>query len=281
MTDLMPTILSDLSTASLAIAAQANLHAFFGYLGRAPGVELVDRPESLRWYTGLGHPWYNGLLSRTAPGTEAGQEITAAQAYFQARGVPAFTWWLAPDVPREPWMALLRGHGFGYEAKTPGMAIQLRTLPVESRAPAGLEIVPVEDLEQLRIWNRTFVTGYPVPAEAEEALFQLLAGLGLAWPIRHYLGYLNGRPASTSSVFLGAGVAGVQFVATLPEARGQGLGAAMTLAPLRAARDLGYQAGILQSSEVGYKVYLRLGFVKVCEVDNFYWPAPEASTLSI
>jgi predicted acetyltransferase len=82
-------------------------------------------------------------------------------------------------------------------------------------------------------------------------------------------------------VFLGAGVAGVQFVATLPEARGQGLGAAMTLAPLRAARDLGYQAGILQSSEVGYKVYLRLGFVKVCEVDNFYWPAPEASTLSI
>jgi hypothetical protein len=44
----------------------------------------------------------------------------------------------------------------------------------------------------------------------------------------------------------------------------------MSLAPLYEARNLGYRAGILQSSAMGYRVYQRLGFRKLCQMDHFY-----------
>ncbi len=115
------------------------------------------------------------------------------------------------------------------------------------------------------------VAGYAMPDTSARDFFELIAGLGLDLPIRHYVGRLAGQPVATSSFFLAAGVAGVQFVSTRPEARGRGVAAAMARAPLREAQALGYQAGILQSSEMGYRVYERLGFRRVSEVGNYFW----------
>jgi hypothetical protein len=58
-------------------------------------------------------------------------------------------------------------------------------------------------------------------------IFDVWDKMGLDFPVRNYLGYFNGEPISTSTVFYSAGVAGIYDVATLPEARGRGL-----LAPL-------------------------------------------------
>jgi len=123
----------------------------------------------------------------------------------------------------------------------------------------------------LKEWTHTFITGYQLPATWESSLLELMTGIGLEWPVRNYMGYLNGKPVATSNVFLGAGVAGVQFVATLPEARGQGIGAAMTLAPLHEVQQMGYRIGILQSSDLGLKLYQQLGFQHVCQMEHFYW----------
>jgi hypothetical protein len=37
------------------------------------------------------------------------------------------------------------------------------------------------------------------------------------------------------------------------------------------ARAQGYALGALQSSDMGFNVYQRLGFRKVCEVTHFYY----------
>jgi GNAT superfamily N-acetyltransferase len=96
--------------------------------------------------------------------------------------------------------------------------------------------------------------------------------MGTDLPFRYYLGSLGGKPVAASTLFLGAGVAGIYNVATLREARGRGIGAAMTLIPLYEARNIGYRAGILQSSDMAYRVYERLGFRTLCQMEHFYWP---------
>ena len=53
----------------------------------------------------------------------------------------------------------------------------------------------------------------------------------------------------------------------------EGEGVALTLAPLLEARQMGYRIGVLQSSELGFPVYRRMGFEQACQVEHFYWKA--------
>jgi ribosomal protein S18 acetylase RimI-like enzyme len=150
------------------------------------------------------------------------------------------------------------------------MAVELAGLPRSTAHSSQLMVRSVVDLEMLAEWSQTFVQGYGIPKEWEEPFYNLIASLGLELPSRHYIAYLYGKPVATSSLFLGAGVAGIYNVCTIEEARGQGIGAIMTLTPLHQAFSMGYRLGVLQSSKLGFRVYQRLGFKTVCQMEHFY-----------
>ncbi len=267
----MERILTDTSAPALARAVKANLLAFFERLPQSRVAEFHEGHGLLRWRTPIAHPWFNGVLAQR-PGTGAdGSLIRETQAYFREHGVAAMTWWLDPDLQPSDWEPQLAAHGFRYDASTPGMAAQLAALNGDLKRPDDFRIVPVEDRAALRVWTDTFMAGYGLPPAFANDFGQMMGDLGFDLPLRSYLGYLDGRPVTASTLHLAAGVAGIYNVATLPEARGRGLGAAITLQPLREAQALGYHVGILQSSEMGFKVYQRLGFRQVCAVDHFYW----------
>ena len=265
-------ILTDLSTPSLVRAIKDNLYGYFHGLGRSEITEMDEGPGWLRWCTPISHSWFNGVICSRPPVEGDAALVESTLAFFHSRGTPAITWWFSPGQPPAEWAPYLQAHGFRFENNTPGMALALDILPANQRLPAGLEIVRVEDSSALETWVDVFAEGYPIPAEIKPHLLTLLAELGLELPTSHYLGLLDSHPVATSNMFLGAGVAGVMFVATLPAARGRGVGAAMTLRPLYDARQLGYQAGILQSSQMGYPIYRRMGFQHLTAMEHFYWP---------
>ncbi len=74
-----------------------------------------------------------------------------------------------------------------------------------------------------------------------------------------------------SVLLLHAGIAGIYGVATLPETRKQGIGAALTLYTMREARALGYRVAILAPSHMGLHMYQTLGFQEVGMTYYYLW----------
>jgi ribosomal protein S18 acetylase RimI-like enzyme len=123
-------------------------------------------------------------------------------------------------------------------------------------------------VKSLADWRDVFTASFEMPTAGGQAWVEatLQAGLENA-PWQLYVGYLQGKPVASSMLFIGAGVVGVYNIGVLPEARRQGLGAAITLQPLLKARRRGYHYAVLFSSRIAYPVYQRLGFREVdCKI---------------
>jgi GNAT superfamily N-acetyltransferase len=268
----MTEIVKELSSARLLPALEANMVEFYVAWGRAPQAALWEEPDLIRVYTGLPFALLNGIFgARLAPGT-VDTTIEATIAYLAPRRVPAL-WWTGPGTQPPDLGRHLQGHGFVHARDVPGMAVDLLALQEDHPRPPGLTIERVEDGEMLRTWARIawVGTGFPETHQDEFAGLEVRCRIAPGRPRYRYLGFQNGVPVATSALVLHAGVAGIYAVATLPEARRQGLGTAVTLAPLRDARELGYRVGTLQASEMGFPVYRQLGFREVCRLGNYVW----------
>jgi len=266
----MNNIQTDVSDEALITTIRANMCDFFRFIGKSSPAEYFENGKFARWYAPLPHPWFNGALSTSLFEEKDDSFIEETIQYFRDKKVGTFTWWMEPHLKPSDWQPALTKHGFGFSDDTPGMAVDLQALNEAIGTVGGLEVRTVADEESLELWTNVFIHGYGLPSDWESITFNLWKQLGFDLPIRNYLGYLNGKPVSTSTLFNGGGAAGIWAVATLPEARGKGIGAAVTLKSLQDAREMGYRIGVLQSSEMGFNIYKRLGFKHLCQIENFY-----------
>ena len=266
----MDMIQTDVSDRALITAIRANMCAFFSYLGRSFPEDYFENEKFARWYLPIAHPWFNGVLCSQMPEESDTAFIEDSIQYFRERNVSSFTWWMEPHLKYPDWEPILSSHGFVLSKDTPGMGVDLQEMVEPAAAVDQFEIREVADEASLMIWAHIFTAGYGLPVGWEPSVHELEQRLGLDLPIRNFLGYWNGEPAATSTLFLGAGVAGIYNVATMPGVRGKGIGGAMTLRPLEDAREMGYRIGILQSSEMGFGVYQKLGFRHLCQIEYFH-----------
>lgn len=266
----MPDVQTDVSEEALVTAVRANLCDFFRYLGRSNPAGYFENETFSRWQSAVPHPWFNGVLASTFSTSKDDTFIKETIQYFHQHKTSVFTWWLEPHLNSTDWEEILIKHGFGFSDDTPGMAVDLQALNESIQKVDGFEIKVVQDDESMRIWAHVFVQGYGLPESLGALIFDSWGKLGFDLPVRNYIGYLSGEPVTTSCLFLGGGAAGIYSVSTLPEVRGKGIGAAITLRPLQEARKMGYRIGVLQSSDMGINVYKRLGFKHVCQIENFY-----------
>jgi ribosomal protein S18 acetylase RimI-like enzyme len=264
----MSETLEDFSTPALVAAIEANYWEFWTFFGRSAQVELHDDPEVMWLVSGIPHPGFNGVFrTQLAPG-DIDARIGETLAHFKARRLPML-WWVGPSTRPANLGEHLEAHGLTHTAE-PGMAVDLLALNEDVPQPSGLEIEHVRDVETLKKFGHAADTGFGMP-DFGKAIMDIEASLGFGHhlPRHHYVGLLKGEPVGTSTLFLGAGVAGIYTVATVPKARGRGIGSAMTLAPLREAREMGYRIGVLRSSQMGLNMYRRLGFKEYCKVSHY------------
>ena len=268
----MDKIIKDLSSADLVSALETNMYEFYKPWGRTPQSELWADSDLIQVVTGLPFALLNGIFGARLAPEHVDAVIETTIAHLASRQVPGL-WWSGPSTQPPDLGRHLESHGFVHTGDTPGMAVDLLALAQDAPLPADVTIKRVEDREMLRIWAQVGWVGTGFPATGQDKFAELELSIGLP-PDRsryRYLGFKDGVPVATSAMALHAGVAGIFAVATLAEFRRQGMGAAVTLAPLLDAREMGYRVGTLQASEMGFPVYRRLGFQEVCKLGNYLW----------
>jgi GNAT superfamily N-acetyltransferase len=268
----MSDVLQDVSASALVTAIEANLFEIFRLFRHWPQAEVHSDPALLWTITDVPHAIFNGVLrARLAP-EDLDATIEAAITRARSRGVPAM-WWTGPTTRPVDLGRHLEAHGFTHAGDSRGMAIDLLTLNEGACKPPDLMISQVHDVETLKQYCRVLTIGFGGGDFVEGAWADLIGSVGLGenQPLRHYVGRLRGEPVATSSLLLAAGVAGIYNVTTIPEARRQGFGTAVTLVPLHEARALGYRIGTLQASNMGFSVYRRIGFREYCTIGHYVW----------
>jgi GNAT superfamily N-acetyltransferase len=285
------TVLMDATEEELAEAVQRNLFALFGAMATVlPEAEIVMGPGLSYHHALPTNPMFKGVWGTQLASEDVEVVMDHIIAWFRARNAPYFFWWTGPDTTPDDLGTRLQVRGMldmteqqrelaaGIKQTTlgaPGMVADLNQMneAVLTQTPTGFTIVKISDEQGLYDFKQVFVDTYQIPDWAGQAWVDATLAVGIGetpWCI--YVGYLDGEPVATNMLFTGGGVAGLYAVATVPAAQGRGIGAAISLKPLLDARDKGYHYGVLFSTEMGVRLYQRIGFrLTDVRINRYLW----------
>lgn len=245
-------------TRDLVTAANENLRSAFCTLAdEAPAGEFRQFGPLTAACAGVPAPVFIRVFVFDVPPVG---ELSAAVAWLSERDVP---FWVTVTEP-------------GVEAVTPHLADLETAVAQPGMAMASLDEIPPPD----SVADIAEVTD---PDERED--FSAVTASAFGWPpdvttrvdtaalaaddVRLFLGSVDGDPAASGVLIRSGDVAGVYSIGVVEEFRRRGIGDAMSRAVLRAGRDAGCRVGVLQSSEMGYPLYRRMGFETVVTYRQF------------
>ena len=274
---MITTFVSNSSSERVTTATETNLEEALLLLARhSPGGEVVEATGFARYTTGVPHPFANGVLRTRLTSSNVASEVRKILEHFKAVGLPMM-WFVTPSSRPADLGKHLVAQGATRGNNNPAMSVDLDALQPIIDLPAGVEIREVDSPMMMAEWARVACEGSGIPQDVGRLFTSASDAIGLGEQVsmRYFLAYQSGIPVATSNLFLAAGVAGIYCVSTLLNARRQGLGAAITLAPLLVARDLGYRIGVLQATAMGLPLYQRLGFTECCSFDTYTYNVGE------
>jgi GNAT superfamily N-acetyltransferase len=241
-----------------------NLSSLNLNFARLPSVAHSDEPD-LKWiYTG--RPFLNRVFAaKLTPEAAAGRIAKVTEMTKSWRFPP--TWFIDPDSTPANLIDLLEAQGWGKFFHRTGMALEIKGPLPTGPLPEGVTIAPVTDDAGMHIWPRLFFS-----ERSPEHLDHLSAFYREFRQIEdkastYFIACRNGEPVASSLLYLGAGVAGLYWIGTIPKARRQGIATALTRHTLQYAQNLGYNRAILQASDAGVPIYLSLGFKAYCRIE--------------
>lgn len=247
-------------TRDLATDANENLRrAFVTLAEETPSGETRQFGPLAAPSAGLPVPIFNRVFVFESPPVE---ELSAAVDWMAEREVPFWVTVAEPAV--EDVTDHLADLNLVKAGEQPGMAMT----PLDEISPqnSAAEIAEVTDPDELDDFSRVASAVFGTPLDVAEQVYQVAL---VGDEKRLFLGSVDGTPAACGLSIQSGDVAGVYTIGVVEQFRGRGIGEAMSWEVLRAGREAGCRVGVLQSSEMAYPLYKKMGFETVVTYHNF------------
>lgn len=258
--------MTEINSSELARLIEENLSAKSMDFAKLPSGEAhAGNPTWFR--TGIDRAGYNGVVCASFEKETLDEQIEATLAPFRQRNLP-LTWWVGPLSSPSHLGGVLQRHGFQHQRDMIGMAAELDSLTDFTKPEIEYTFEPVRTRADLELWMPPFLHAFGIPATDKDLVLDIFSHLSFQTNTNwlHYFMHFRGEVVATSSLHLGAGVAGLYNIATLPTYRQHGLGTAITLLTFEEARKMNFTVGTLQSTfPNALRLYHRMGFEIYCK----------------
>lgn len=234
-----------------------------------PGAE-IERGEGRLLGAGCStHPLISNAAFRTDDGLDPAEHLARARDWFGERGRGFALWARAGAEEDEDLIATAERAGLPNAYAMPEMVLAgdgATPQPYRLPPPDGVELIRVESpadaAEYWQVATESYASiGFPPEIFAFYESHERLWADGAA----AFLARSERRAVAISMTIVSHGVAGIYWVGTTEEARGRGLGRAITAAAVDAGLELGAGSVSLQASPMGEPIYRRMGFETIHE----------------
>lgn len=218
------------------------------------------KEESGVWLFSIGQPslngHFNGLLPLD-PQISPAEVISRGKEFFAALNVDHTVWireHLDDELER---VVQAEGYQIRQQPGSPGMFVQR---PCDSiTAPPEIEIRSVMTEADAQAFASVVSSAFDIPPDTGLAVFASVAALNSP-AVRAFVIHQREKPVATAMTIVSGKVAGIYWVGTVAEARGQGLGELSTKLATNAGFELSAEVVILQASLAGEPIYRRIGY---------------------
>lgn len=241
-----------------------------------PGAEIEAADGHLFGAGRSPHPVVSNAAFRADDGLDPAEFLAGARTFFGARGRGFAVWARAGAAEDRDLIDAAEAASLRQVYEMPEMVLERRA--EERPLPDGAELRQVASAADADAYWQVAAAAYAsigFPPEAF-AFYEDHGGL-IADGTAAFLAHLDGRPAGIAMTIVNHGIAGIYWVGSTEEARGRGLGWAMTAAAVNAGFDRGAAVASLQASPMGESLYRAMGFETIYDYRLLLCPPPEES----
>lgn len=238
-----------------------------------PGAQIEAGEGCLFGAGSSTHPAISNAAFRTDDSLDPVLLLERARTFFGELG-RGFSLWIREGVAEDrDLLVAAKAAGLEDVFGMPEMVLPRRA--EERPLDEGVELRRLTSADEAEDFWRVATAAYAslgFPAEVF-AFYENHEGL-LANNVAAFLAYLDGAPAAIGMTIVSRGVAGIYFVGSVEEARGRGLGRALTTAATNAGFDQGAEVASLQASSMGEPIYRAMGYETIYSYRLLLSPPP-------
>jgi len=249
----------------IADAADRNfIGSYRKLVEHCPGAVQREFGGVFAFATGLPIGIFNGCI---VVGPTPTEDLDEGLDWIESLDVP-YTLWVNEDLMGQDAPVALR-RGMEQDSWLMPQMV-LRPVPEPPQPARGVVSRVVSDGPSLDEYRGIYLEGGMSDNVARRLFSDSLA---VDPEVKLVIASLDERPVGTSLAIRTGEVAGVYAVGTVPDARRRGAGTAATWAAVDVGRAWGCDTVVLQASEMGFPMYLAMGFRTVVRYAT-YRPSP-------